>query len=228
MTCDIWDVVVVPVPFTDRATTRRRPALVVSARAFNRHGHSVLAMITSASHQAWPGDTPIRDLTAAGLKAPSLVRLKLFTIDSRCLARRIGALAGADRTAVSGTCGSACRSPPGPPEARKLPGGAPDTRTFSHEAAASRRLFSIEPRHTRHSSPRAVLIATFRTASITETSGDATTRNVSDVRDRSSLLAASQELPKNYFFRLAPRGIAGYIDAGTVLDSVLNFRRRAA
>ncbi|MBI2828770.1 MAG: type II toxin-antitoxin system PemK/MazF family toxin [Acidobacteria bacterium] len=101
MTCDAWDVVVVPFPFTDRSTTRRRPALVASAKAFNRHGHSVLAVITSASHRPWPGDTPIVDLKSAGVKAPSLVRLKLFTIDNRFIARRIGALEGADRTAVS-------------------------------------------------------------------------------------------------------------------------------
>lgn len=101
MTCDAWDVVVVPFPFTDRATTRRRPALVVSAKGCNRHGHSVLAMITSASHRPWPGDTTLADLKAAGLKASSLVRLKLFTLDNRFIARRIGVLGPVDRAAVS-------------------------------------------------------------------------------------------------------------------------------
>lgn len=101
MICDAWDVVVVPFPFTDRATTKRRPALVLSRDRFNRHGHSVLAMITSASHEPWPGDTPLVDLDAAGLKAASLVRLKLFTIDNRFIARRAGTLDAADRAAVS-------------------------------------------------------------------------------------------------------------------------------
>ena len=101
MTCEIWQVVVVPFPFTDRATTKRRPALVLSAKAFNRHGYSVLAMITSASHEPWPGDTPIRDLKNAGLKTPSLVRLKLFTLDNRFIARRIGTLGSPDQTSVA-------------------------------------------------------------------------------------------------------------------------------
>lgn len=101
MTCDVWQVVVVPFPFTDRATAKRRPALVLSARAFNRHGHSVLAMITSASHQVWPGDTRIGDLKIVGLKTPSLVRLKLFTLDNRLIARRIGTLASPDQTSVA-------------------------------------------------------------------------------------------------------------------------------
>ena len=102
MTCDNWQVVVVPFPFTDRATTRRRPALVLSARAFNRHGHTVLAMITSAAHQPWPGDTPLAGLKHAGLGTPSLVRLKLFTLDNRFIARRIGTLGSPDQGSVVG------------------------------------------------------------------------------------------------------------------------------
>ena len=52
VTFEAFDVVVVPFPFTDRNTTKRRPALVLSdARAFNEQaGHFVLAMITSARH----------------------------------------------------------------------------------------------------------------------------------------------------------------------------------
>lgn len=102
MTCEQWDVVVVPFPFADRAASRRRPALVVS-----RHdplgavvGHYVLAMITSAAHRRWPLDVPIADLGAAGLPASSLVRMKLFTLDDRLIERRVGALAREDARRV--------------------------------------------------------------------------------------------------------------------------------
>ena len=102
MTFEQWDVVVVPFPFADRAASRRRPALVVS-----RHdplgavvGHYVLAMITSAAHRRWPLDVPIGDLSAAGLPAPSLVRLKLFTLDDRLIERRLGVLAREDARRV--------------------------------------------------------------------------------------------------------------------------------
>jgi hypothetical protein len=66
----------VPFPFTDRDTSVNRPALVLSDAAhFNTPaGHSVMAMITSAGHRPWPLDTPIGDLPAAGLPAPSMVR----------------------------------------------------------------------------------------------------------------------------------------------------------
>lgn len=101
MTCDTWQVIVVPFPFTDRSTAKRRPALVLSGKNFNRNGHSVLAMITSASHHPWPGDTPIEHLKHAGLTAPSLVRVKLFTLDNRLIAKRLGTLDATDQARVS-------------------------------------------------------------------------------------------------------------------------------
>ena len=99
-----FDVVVVPFPFTERAATKRRPALVISNGRFNAdHGQVVLAMITSAVDTDWPSDTPIRDLKGAGLRAPSVVRLKVFTLDRRLVLRRIGRLGTKDKKAVRGT-----------------------------------------------------------------------------------------------------------------------------
>ncbi|MBI5440414.1 MAG: type II toxin-antitoxin system PemK/MazF family toxin [Deltaproteobacteria bacterium] len=96
MTCERWDVVVVPFPFTDKVGSKKRPALVLSVPAFNYAGHTVLAMITSKGHSPWPGDTTIRDLAAAGLRVPCLVRLKLFTLDNRLILSRLGTLGEAD------------------------------------------------------------------------------------------------------------------------------------
>ncbi len=97
MICDPWDVVVVPFPFTEAAGAKRRPAAVLSEVDFNRHGHTVLAMITTGSQRPWPGDVEIHDLGAAGLNNPCIVRLKIFTLDNRLLVRRIGRLAERDR-----------------------------------------------------------------------------------------------------------------------------------
>lgn len=93
----------VPFPFTDRAAAKFRPALVLSdARAFNQPArHAVMAMITSQSQPAWPLDCPIKDLKAAGLPAPSLVRLKLFTLDLRLVTKPLGRLGAADTKAVA-------------------------------------------------------------------------------------------------------------------------------
>lgn len=97
-----FDVVVVPFPFTDRAAAKRRPALVLSSAVnFNRGaGHSVMAMITSATGASWPLDTAIEDLASAGLPSPSFVRMKLFTLDHRFVLRKVGRLVARDATAV--------------------------------------------------------------------------------------------------------------------------------
>jgi mRNA interferase MazF len=102
VTFNAFDVVVVPFPFTDKATTKRRPALILSdAQAFNRQmGQAVMAMITSAKNPDWPLDTEIGDLDCAGLPSPSIIRMKLFTLDEKLIIRKAGQLAGPDQSKV--------------------------------------------------------------------------------------------------------------------------------
>jgi mRNA interferase MazF len=94
-----FDVVVVPFPFTDSAATKKRPALIISdTTAFNKLTQkSVMAMITSASHSSWALDVPLKDLTSAGLKTDSIIRMKLFTLDDALIIKKIGQLASKDR-----------------------------------------------------------------------------------------------------------------------------------
>lgn len=103
MDYDRFEVVIVPFPFTDKVQVKRRPALVLSSHsAFGRKaGHSILAMITSAQNPPWPLDVPVSDLDTAGLPAPSVVRMKLFTLDHRFIIARRGKLSEKDRKAVN-------------------------------------------------------------------------------------------------------------------------------
>jgi len=99
---DRMTVVRVPFPFTDREATKVRPALVLSSASVfgTPAGHSVLAMITSAKHSAWPLDVAIRDLAAAGLAMPCVVRMKLFTLDHTLIRGRLGRLGADDAASV--------------------------------------------------------------------------------------------------------------------------------
>lgn len=102
MICEAGDTVVVPFPFTDLPVTKRRPALVLSSQSFNAgHGHSVLAMITTAAGSNWPSDVDIADLDAAGIQHASYVRFKLFTLPNNLIIRRLGALSPSDRSKAS-------------------------------------------------------------------------------------------------------------------------------
>ena len=102
MTCDAFDIVIVPFPFTDSDQSVKRPAAVLSRRTFNAAGHTVMAMITDARNQAWPLDIRI-DHQSAGLKMPSVVRMKFFTLDNRLVIRSIGRLSPVDRQKLLGS-----------------------------------------------------------------------------------------------------------------------------
>ena len=97
-----FSLVRVPFPFTDRKTSKRRPALVLSCRQFQQDtGHLLLAMVTSARQSHWPLDWAIQEIEGTGLPQPCLVRFKLFTLDEQLMFGALGALATVDRQAVS-------------------------------------------------------------------------------------------------------------------------------
>lgn len=100
MTFDRYQTVVVPYPFHEIPVTKRRPALVLSGRRFNEeNGQTLVAMITTAKATAWPSDIVIRDLAAAGLQRPCVLRFRFQTLPNEIFVRAIGQLSGFDRLA---------------------------------------------------------------------------------------------------------------------------------
>jgi mRNA interferase MazF len=70
-------------------------------------------MVTSALHSAWPLDHRIENLQLAGLKHPSVIRFKVFTLDDRLILGKIGQLEADDRSAVIITLQRLFGMPPG-------------------------------------------------------------------------------------------------------------------
>lgn len=102
MTYKPFSVVVVPFPFTDQNVAKRRPALVLSSIEHQQQtNHATLMMITTAKKSAWWNDYPIKSLQNAGLPRHSIIRQKVFTLDSRLIIKSIGCLAKADITHVT-------------------------------------------------------------------------------------------------------------------------------
>ena len=89
------DIVLIPVPFSDLTTLKRRPALVLSCDARLRSGDDVvIAAITSQSSQA-PCRVPItaNDLEEGALPLLSWVRAdRLYTLSARIVLKRFGRL----------------------------------------------------------------------------------------------------------------------------------------
>ncbi len=99
---EIWDIIKVPFPYTNRPVQQRRPALVVASHAADGLQPLLwVLMITSALHRRWAGDVEISDLVEAGLPAPSIVRpVKIVTIEEEG-AEAAGRLPIVDRKAVT-------------------------------------------------------------------------------------------------------------------------------
>jgi mRNA interferase MazF len=90
---DLWDVIVVPFPYSDRLAEKRRPALVISGRKLAAYDLHWVAMITSADNAPWSCDVPVTDLARAGLPARSVVRpAKIACIEPARVLRRAGRL----------------------------------------------------------------------------------------------------------------------------------------
>lgn len=96
-----FDVLLVPFPFTDRTTQKKRPAVVLSGEGYYADtGQLVCAMITTGKRSQWQSDVSIEGLEAAGLPVPSKVRVKIFTLDARFVLKRLGHLSRKDESKV--------------------------------------------------------------------------------------------------------------------------------
>jgi mRNA-degrading endonuclease toxin of MazEF toxin-antitoxin module len=99
---EVWDVVKVPFPYTDRPVREYRPALTVAAGDLAQtRGLLWVLMITSAANRRWPEDVVISNQRTTGLPAPSVVRCaKIATIET-AQAQAIGKLPPKDRRRVA-------------------------------------------------------------------------------------------------------------------------------
>ena len=115
--CEVWDLVKVPFPYTNRPVQQRRPALVVAVPdAPGAPDLLWVLMVTSAAHRGWPGDVAVSDLRAEGLPAAAVVRsAKIATIEAGD-AEPIGQLPPGDRAlviqAMRGNLAQALRADP--------------------------------------------------------------------------------------------------------------------
>lgn len=96
-----FSIVVVPFPFTGLEYTKKRPAIVLSSSEHQlKNLHVTLIMLTTAKKSSWDNDYALSSLTGTGLTTQSIVRQKIFTIDSRLIIKAIGKLTLQDKDAV--------------------------------------------------------------------------------------------------------------------------------
>jgi mRNA interferase MazF len=89
------DVLLVPFPYRDRPAEATRPAVVISAQAYNQSGDLAIAAITSHPPR-FPSDYPLADWKAAGLQLPSTVRMLFATVATTRVVLSVGRLSDPD------------------------------------------------------------------------------------------------------------------------------------
>lgn len=96
--CKRGDVVLVPFPFSDQTTTKKRPAVVISSDAYNNISSDIVIMaITSQTEKAIViGECLITDWQVAGLLKPSAIKPAISTIEQTLVLKKLGRLSPQD------------------------------------------------------------------------------------------------------------------------------------
>ncbi|MBI5226449.1 type II toxin-antitoxin system PemK/MazF family toxin [Candidatus Micrarchaeota archaeon] len=90
-----WQIVLVPFPYSDLSSVKRRPALVLSTSDFNgRHDDLVCCMITSHLDGEPGCPTFSQDDLASGLLAfdSKIKPYRLFTVEKALVVKKLGVL----------------------------------------------------------------------------------------------------------------------------------------
>jgi mRNA interferase MazF len=102
---DFGDVVLVPFPFTDQATMKKRPAVVASSSVYNRKRPDIVrvAVTSQLRPSALFGEVVITQWKDAGLLKPSIIKPIFATIEKDLLFRKLGRLGKEDRKVLRET-----------------------------------------------------------------------------------------------------------------------------
>ena len=93
------DIVLVPFPFTSQTSSKQRPAVVISSRAYNLERPDVVLMAITSQIRPSPafGEVWLTEWYDAGLLKPSAIKPVVATLERDLVIRRLGALRADDR-----------------------------------------------------------------------------------------------------------------------------------
>ncbi len=102
MPFEFGDIVLVPFPFTSQTASKKRPAVVVSSRAYNAAKPDIVVMAVTSQLRPAPilGEVWLQDWQSSGLIKPSAIKPVFATLEQALIIRSLGALVPADREAL--------------------------------------------------------------------------------------------------------------------------------
>jgi mRNA interferase MazF len=92
------DIILVPFPFTDQTTSKKRPAVVVSSNTYHREHPDVIIMAITSQLRAFTklGEKTVTFWKESGLLKPSTIKPVVATIENRLIIKKLGSLQGSD------------------------------------------------------------------------------------------------------------------------------------
>ena len=102
MPFEFGDVVLVPFPFTNQLTSKQRPAVIVSQRAYAQSRPDVVVMAITSQIRASLGfaDTLLTDWQSANLLKPSVVKPVFATLEQGLVIKQLGQLSASDQVVL--------------------------------------------------------------------------------------------------------------------------------
>ncbi len=101
-TYSFGDVLLVPFPFTDQTTTKKRPTIVISSDIYNQEKPDII-LIAVTSQISTPlqfGDMLITDWSKSGLIKPSAIKPIVTTLEKALVIKKLGKLEALDIQAL--------------------------------------------------------------------------------------------------------------------------------
>ena len=97
-TYSFGDIVLVPFPFTDQTTTKKRPAVVVSSSQYNSARPDIILMAITSHSSGYPrlGEVVVAGWLKAGLLKASTIKPIVTTIEKSLVIRKLGRLEDQD------------------------------------------------------------------------------------------------------------------------------------
>jgi mRNA interferase MazF len=101
-TYNFGDVLLVPFPFTDQTTTKKRPTIVISSDNYNQSKLDIL-LIAVTSQVKTPlqfGEVLITEWSNAGLLKASVIKPIITTLENKLVIKKLGKLETTDIRAL--------------------------------------------------------------------------------------------------------------------------------
>ena len=99
---EFGDIILVPFPFTDQASSKKRPAVVISSEVYNtsRPDLIIMAVTSQIRPTSTIGEVIVQQWQEAGLLKPSAIKPVITTLEKNLVIKAMGRLGKGDQKAL--------------------------------------------------------------------------------------------------------------------------------